>query len=97
MALCTIHRPLSSSFLVLPYRILNIKRNKELFRGLWVYTADMCQGPDLGAFGMWGGEGCVQLLKGACKARRGFGRGCMAVMTGSRVWHDVKTAPPNRK
>ena len=30
------HRPLSSSFLGLPYRILNINRKKELLRGLWV-------------------------------------------------------------
>ena len=30
------HRPLSSSFLGLPYRILNIKHKKELLRGLWV-------------------------------------------------------------
>ena len=30
------HRPLSSSFLGLPYRILNINHKKELLRGLWV-------------------------------------------------------------
>ena len=30
------HRPLSSSFLVLPYRILNIYHKQELLRGLWV-------------------------------------------------------------
>ena len=30
------HRPLSSSFLGLPYRILNIIPQKELLRGLWV-------------------------------------------------------------
>ena len=30
------HRPLSSSFLGLPHRILNINHNKELLRGLWV-------------------------------------------------------------
>ena len=29
-------RPLSSSFLGLPYRILNINHNKQLLRGLWV-------------------------------------------------------------
>ena len=29
------HRPLSSSFLGLPYRILNISHKKELLRGLW--------------------------------------------------------------
>ena len=32
----TTHRPLSSSFLVLPYRILYINHKKELLRGLWV-------------------------------------------------------------
>ena len=31
------HRPLSSSFLGLPYRILNTSHKKELLRGLWVY------------------------------------------------------------
>ena len=30
------HRPLSSSFLGLPYRILHILHKKELLRGLWV-------------------------------------------------------------
>ena len=30
------HRPLSSSFLGLPYRILNINHKTELLRGLWV-------------------------------------------------------------
>ena len=30
------HRPPSSSFLGLPYRILNINHKKELLRGLWV-------------------------------------------------------------
>ena len=30
------NRPLSSSFLVLLYRILNTNHNKELLRGLWV-------------------------------------------------------------
>ena len=30
------HRPLSSSFVGLPYRILNISHEKELLRGLWV-------------------------------------------------------------
>ena len=30
------HKPLSSSFLGLPYRILNINHKKELLRGLWV-------------------------------------------------------------
>ena len=30
------HRPLSSSFLGLPYRILNINDEKELLGGLWV-------------------------------------------------------------
>ena len=32
------HRPLSSSFLGLPYRILNIDHKKELLRGLWVVS-----------------------------------------------------------
>ena len=31
------HRPLSSSFSGLPYRIPNINHKKELLRGLWVY------------------------------------------------------------
>ena len=30
------HRPLSSSFLGLPYTILNIDHKKELLRGFWV-------------------------------------------------------------
>ena len=30
------HRPLSSSFLGLPYRNLKIKHKKELLRGPWV-------------------------------------------------------------
>ena len=30
------HRPLSSSFLGLPYRILNTNHKKEVLRGLWV-------------------------------------------------------------
>ena len=30
------HRPLSSSILGLPYRILSINHKKELLRGLWV-------------------------------------------------------------
>ena len=43
------HRPLSSSFLGLPYRLLNIRHKKELLRGLWVITIDcLCiHGPDL--------------------------------------------------
>ena len=32
----TTHRPLSSSFLGSPSRILNINHKKELLRGLWV-------------------------------------------------------------
>ena len=32
------HRPLSSSFLGLPYGILNINHKKELVRSLWVFT-----------------------------------------------------------
>ena len=31
------HRLLSSSFLGLPYRILNMKQKQELLRSLWVY------------------------------------------------------------
>ena len=34
----TIRRPLSSSFLGLPHRILNVNHKKELLRGLWVYS-----------------------------------------------------------
>ena len=30
------HRPLSSAFLGLPYRILNINHKKELLRSIWV-------------------------------------------------------------
>ena len=30
------HRPLSSSFLGVPYRVLNISHKKELLGGLWV-------------------------------------------------------------
>ena len=33
------HRPLSSSFLGLPYRILNMNHKQELLRGLWVVPA----------------------------------------------------------
>ena len=44
------HRPLSSSFLGLPYRILNMNHKKELLRGLWVGFARLkqhaCQGGD---------------------------------------------------
>ena len=32
------HRPLSSSFWGLPYRILKINHKRELLRGLWVAT-----------------------------------------------------------
>ena len=35
LALETTHRLLSSSFLGLPYRILNISHKKELLRSLW--------------------------------------------------------------
>ena len=34
------HRPLSSSFLGLPYRILNISHKKELLRGLCVLGSE---------------------------------------------------------
>ena len=33
----TTHRLLSSSFLGLPYKILNMNHKKELLRSLWVY------------------------------------------------------------
>ena len=33
---CPTHRPLSSSFLGLPYKILNINHQEELLRGPWV-------------------------------------------------------------
>ena len=39
----TTHRPLSSSFLGLPYRILNINHKKELLRGLWVPAQEHCR------------------------------------------------------
>ena len=39
------HRPLSSSFLGLPYRILNINHKEELLRGLWVAVREVLQ-PD---------------------------------------------------
>ena len=56
------HRPLSSSFLELPYWILNINHKKELLRGLWVgfkvlgsswqsYASSGGRGP--------GGRGCL--------------------------------------
>ena len=35
-ALYSTHRPPSSSFFGLPYRILNINHKRELLRGLWV-------------------------------------------------------------
>ena len=31
------HRPLSSSFLRLPHRILHVNHKEELLRGLWVF------------------------------------------------------------
>ena len=34
------HRPLSSSFLGLPYRTLHINHKHELLRGLWVMLND---------------------------------------------------------
>ena len=39
------HRLLSSSFLGLPYRILNINHNKELLRGLWVHSSNQTRQP----------------------------------------------------
>ena len=38
------HRPLSSSFLGLPYRILNISCKKELLRGLWLMGIEGLKG-----------------------------------------------------
>ena len=35
------HRPLSSSFWGLPYRVLNINHKKELLRGLWLMGRDV--------------------------------------------------------
>ena len=35
------HRTLSSSFLGLPYRILNMNHKKELLRGLWVVSIEV--------------------------------------------------------
>ena len=35
------HRPLSGSFLGLPYRIININPKTELLRGLWVRVIHM--------------------------------------------------------
>ena len=36
------HRPLSSSFLGLPYRVLNINHKNELHMGLWVTLCSGC-------------------------------------------------------
>ena len=49
------HRPLSSSFLGLPYRILNIIHKKELLRGLWVRFSGLC--PEFRVFGGLGFSG----------------------------------------
>ena len=43
LALKPTHRPLSSSFLGLPYRILNMNQKKELLRGLWVASQRLHQ------------------------------------------------------
>ena len=42
------HRPLSSSFLRLPYRILNINHKEELLRGLWVINTTTMTGAPTG-------------------------------------------------
>ena len=42
------HRLLSSSFLGLPYRILNMNHKKELLRSLWVFRVS-CAGVSGGA------------------------------------------------
>ena len=39
------HRPQSSSFLGLPYRILNMNPTKELLWGLWVVESMAKNGP----------------------------------------------------
>ena len=36
------HRPLSSSLLGLPYRILKLNHKTELLRGLWVLSSKLC-------------------------------------------------------
>ena len=46
------HRPLSSSFWGLPYRILNINHRKELLRGLWASTVWVFCGLKLRALGV---------------------------------------------
>ena len=42
------HRPQSSSFLGLPYRILNMKPKKELLWGLWVLDRILNMNPQNG-------------------------------------------------
>ena len=42
---CYTHRPLSSSFWGLLYRILNISHKKELLRGLWVASTSIQKNP----------------------------------------------------
>ena len=64
------HRPLSSSFLQLPYyRILNTNHKKELLRGLWVLTVGFrvlgsLEEGILGGSGGRGGSGYKHLTCG---------------------------------
>ena len=44
----TTHRPLSSAFLGLSYRILNIKHKQELLRGVWVDLNKLVESLGLG-------------------------------------------------
>ena len=47
----TTHRPLSSSCLGLPCRVLNINHKKELLRGLWVLNPKPQSIPNLAIVG----------------------------------------------
>ena len=44
------HRPLSSSFLGLPYRTVSTNHKKELLRGLWVGVSYILRGAGVGVF-----------------------------------------------
>ena len=64
------HRPLSSSFWGLAYRILNINHKKELLRGLWVgLSCRSCRGfqhegigPDRREFATAGNTGVAVVI-----------------------------------
>ena len=58
------HRLLSSSFLGLPYRLLNLIHKKELLRGLWVALS--------GVSGGGGGAG-LQVVALVCSTVQQFG------------------------